>query len=146
MVYAITMSDLKTQPTREDAEAFLESVADTQRREDSLKLLAFMNKVTGEEPVMWGTSIVGFGKYRYKYASGREGDWPKVAFAPRKQALTLYITDRMEENQDLLSKLGTFKTSVGCIYVKKLDDIDLNVLEELVKRGMAAPDVRVSGE
>lgn len=140
------MSDLKTQPTREDPEAFLESVADTQRREDSLKLLAFMNKVTGEEPVMWGSSIVGFGRYRYKYASGREGDWPKVAFAPRKQALTLYISDQLEQHQDLLGKLGTFKTSVGCIYVKKLEDIDLNVLEEFVKRAMAEPDVRTSGQ
>jgi hypothetical protein len=93
-----------------------------------------MKEVTGVEPKMWGSSIVGFGDYRYKYASGREGDWFLTGFSPRKQALTLYIFGGFENYDDLLGKLGKFKIGKGCLYVNKIEDINLDVLRELVAK------------
>jgi len=95
-----------------------------------------MKKITGEEPVMWGSSIIGFGNYTYKYASGREGDWMLTGFSPRKQALTLYIMSGFDAYEGLLGKLGKFKTGKSCLYVKKMEDVDQDVLEELVKQSV----------
>lgn len=114
---------------------FLENIAPEQKRRDSLMLLKMFRKVTGERPVMWGSSIVGFGKYHYKSErSAQEGDWPLSAFSPRKQNLTLYIMAGNKDSKDLLKKLGKHKTSKGCLYINKLADVDQATLEKLVKK------------
>lgn len=130
------MSDLKTKRNDGDVEAFLGAVENEKRREDSLAMLEFMKRITGEEPVMWGASIVGFGSYHYKYASGREGDWPAAGFSPRKQALTLYIMSGFSRHDELMSKLGTYTTGKSCLYIKKIEDVDMDVLEQLVRGSM----------
>ncbi len=126
------MSDLKTQRNDGDVRAYLESVANQRRREDSLAVLDIMGEITGEAAEMWGSSIVGFGSYRYKYASGREGDWFLTGFAPRKQSLTLYIMPGFEGYEGLMSRLGKYKTGKSCLYINKLDDVNLDVLRELI--------------
>jgi len=131
------VAELKTKRNDGDVEAFLNSVEHDKRREDSFVVLDLMRRVTGLEPEMWGGSIVGFGSYHYKYASGREGDWFKAGFAPRKQALTLYMMAGTSKNQDLYGKLGKYTTGKGCLYIKKLEDIDLGVLEQLVAASAA---------
>lgn len=130
------MSNYKTIPNDLDVDAFLAGVADEKRRADSLSMLEFMKRVTGEDPVMWGDSIVGFGSYHYKYASGREGDWPAAGFSPRKQALTLYIMSGFSRHDELMAKLGKFTTGKSCLYIKELEDVDLDVLEQLVRGSM----------
>lgn len=127
------MSDLKTQPTSADVDAFLQSVEDPKKRADSYAVLDLMRAVTGEEPVMWGSSIVGFGSYHYKYASGREGDWFLTGFSPRKQSLTLYIMAGFDRYDELMASLGKYKTGKSCLYIKKLADVDQEVLRDLVK-------------
>jgi hypothetical protein len=124
--------ELKTKVNDASVEGFLNSVTDEQKREDCFEILRLMEQVTKEEPKMWGSSIVGFGSYHYKGASGREGDWLLTGFSPRKENLTLYIMGGFDLHQDLLKKLGKHKTSVGCLYIKKLDDVDKEVLKELV--------------
>lgn len=124
--------ELKTKVNEASVEGFLNSVTDEQKREDCFEILRLMKQVTKEEPKMWGSSIVGFGSYHYKGASGREGDWLLTGFSPRKENLTLYIMGGFDLHQDLLKKLGKHKTSVGCLYIKKLDDVDKEVLKELV--------------
>ena len=104
------MAELKTKPTNHSVEAFLNSVADDQKRQDSFTILNLMAEVTGDEPQMWGDSIVGFGRYHYKYASGREGDWFLTGFSPRKQNLTLYIMAGFDEYDNLMAQLGKYKT------------------------------------
>jgi hypothetical protein len=128
------MAELKTQRGDGDVEAFIDAIDDERKREDSKALVALMERVTGEKPAMWGPSIVGFGDLHYKYETGREGDWFRVGFSPRKQNLTLYVTDYIQADDPLLAKLGKFTTSKACIYVKRLDDIDPDVLGQLVKR------------
>lgn len=130
------MAELKTKPHDGDVETFLESVENDTRREDAFEVLALMKRVTGEEPKMWGPSIVGFGSYHYAYESGREGDWFVAGFSPRKQALTLYIMSGFAEHDSLLEKLGKHTTGRSCLYVKKLADVDIEVLEELVRRSV----------
>jgi hypothetical protein len=130
------MAELKTKRNKGDVEAFLNSVPDEKKRQDSFAILELMKDVTGEEPEMWGDSIVGFGSYRYKYASGREGDWFVTGFSPRKQNLTLYIIFGFEEYDMLLGKLGKHSTGKSCLYVKKTDDVDLDVLRELVEQSV----------
>lgn len=130
------MSDLKTQPTDNSAEAFLNNVDNERRKTDSFEILELMKQVTGEEPTMWGDSIVGFGSYDYKYASGREGRWFLVGFSPRKQNLTLYIMSGFEQYDELLSKLGKYKTGKSCLYINKLEDVDQDVLKKLVKESV----------
>lgn len=130
------MAELKTQRNKGDVEAFLNDVADERKRRDSFKILDLMKDVTESEPEMWGDSIVGFGSYHYKYASGREGDWFLAGFSPRKQDLTLYIMSGFEGYEQLLGKLGKHKTGKSCLYIKKLEDIDLGVLRELVSRSV----------
>ena len=126
------MAELKTKINDGDVLAFLESVEDPKRKEDSLKALQLMKKISGCEPKMWGGSIVGFDSYHYVYSSGREGDWPAVGFSPRKQALSLYIMSGFSKYQDLMDKLGKYKTGKSCLYVKKWEDIDEKVLSELI--------------
>lgn len=132
------MSENKTQKTDASVTDFLNSIPDERKRQDGFTLLALMSEITGLEPKMWGPSMVGFGDVHYKYESGREGDMFKVGFSPRKQNLTIYITDGFANYQELLAKLGKHKTSVSCLYVNKLADIDLTVLREMVSRSFAA--------
>lgn len=127
------MAELKTQATTQDPKKFLSTIEPEGKKADGFALLELFEKITGEKPVMWGTSIIGFGKYHYKSEkSSQEGDWPLVGFSPRKQNLTLYI---MAGNKDhpLLTKIGKHKTSVGCLYLNKLEDADIKILSLLIK-------------
>lgn len=127
----------KTQPTAVAPSAFIGALVDERRRRESATLVQMMREVTGEEPVMWGSSIVGFGSYHYKYASGREGDAPRAGFSPRKGALTVYCMPGFASQRDLLARLGPHKTSVSCLYIRKLDDVDLEVLRQIVARSVS---------
>jgi hypothetical protein len=128
------MAELKTKETRASVSAFVNSISDDQQRKDAKTILAMMEAATKEKPAMWGSSIVGFGRLHYKYASGREGDWFRAGFAPRKDAFTLYLCGGLGPHQELLDKLGKFKTGVGCLYVKRLTDVDPSVLKQLITR------------
>jgi hypothetical protein len=129
------MAELKTKPTDASAQAFVESVEDPQKRQDSLTLLKLFSKLTGETPKMWGSSIIGFGQYHYKSEkSSQEGDWMLTGFSPRKQNLTLYIMHGFDDQATLLQKLGKHKTSKSCLYINTLEDVDIHILEELIKR------------
>jgi hypothetical protein len=130
------MAELKTTRNEGDVEAYLNSVENEKKRQDSFTVLELMEKVTGQEPKMWGESIVGFGSYRYKYESGREGDWFLTGFAPRKQNLTLYIMPGFERYDELMQSLGKYKTGKSCLYINKIEDIDLGTLEELVRESV----------
>ena len=127
------MAELKTQKNDASVEAFLNTVADERKRRDCFTLVELMRKATGAEPAMWGDSIVGFGEYHYTYASGRASDWFLTGFAPRKQNLTLYIMAGFDEYEELLGKLGKHSTGKSCLYIKRLDDVDMPVLRELVQ-------------
>ena len=131
------MAELKTQRNDASVTEFLDSVEHEGRRQDSLAVLEMMREIAGEAPAMWGSSIVGFGSYHYKYASGREGEWFLVGFSPRKQNLTLYIMSGFEEYDALLGRLGKFKTGKSCLYINKLADVDIPTLRELVARSVA---------
>ena len=131
------MAEMKTRPTQVSVDDFLDGVEPERRREDGRALLAMMRRVTGEEPVMWGPSIVGFGSYHYKYDSGREGDFMITGFSPRKTALTVYIMPGFSTYDGLLARLGKHKTGKSCLYLNKLADVDLAVLEELVATSVA---------
>ncbi len=131
------MAKNKTQQTEADVTSFLAGVENEQRRSDSEEVLERMRTISGEEPKMWGPSIVGFGAYHYKYESGREGDFMRVGFSPRKNALTLYIMGGFDRHDELMESLGTFKTGKSCLYIKKLDDIDRDVLDELITASLA---------
>ena len=126
------MAENKTQRNDGDVVAYLESVSNKRRREDSLVVKEMMEEVTGEPAEMWGTSIVGFGSYHYRYASGREGDFMLIGFAPRKQALTLYIMGGHERYDELMAQLGKHRSGSSCVYINKLADVDLAVLRELI--------------
>ena len=130
------MAELKTKKTKASVNAFLNKITDEQRRKDCQTILNLMKQATGEEPKMWGSSIVGFGTYHYRYASGREGDWPIIAFSPRKTDLTLYIMPGFEKFESLMAKLGTYKTGVSCLYIKKLDDVEIPVLKKLIAKSV----------
>lgn len=117
---------------------FIDHIDDERKREDSRALLRMMEQATGETPRMWGPGIVGFGDFHYKYKSGREGDTFKVGFSPRKQNLTLYVMDYVDAEDPLLAKLGKYSTGKACIYIKRLEDVDMDVLEKLVKRSYQA--------
>lgn len=127
------MAENKTRPTDQDVLDFLESVEHKTRREDGLRLLEIMQEETGEDAVMWGSSIVGFGSYHYTYESGREGDMPLVGFSPRKQSMTLYIMPGFDDYDEMLDDLGKHKTGKSCLYVNKLADVDEGVLRRLIK-------------
>ncbi len=130
------MAELKTKLNDASVEAFLNGVADERKRGDAFALLAMMQEITQAEPKMWGDSIVGFGSYHYKYSSGREGDWFITGFSPRKQNLTLYFMPGFEQQGDLLAKLGKYTTGVGCLYIKRLDDVDLLTLRQMIERAI----------
>ena len=127
------MAELKTKKTAASVEEFILAVEDETRRDDCFAVLHLMKSITKSEPAMWGSSIVGFGSYHYIYASGQEGDWPVTGFSPRKQNLTLYIMPGFAKYPELIKKLGKCKTSKGCLYIKKLDDIHLPTLKKLIK-------------
>ncbi len=131
------MAAAKTQATALTLGQFLAKAVDPSRHEDCRAVAAMMQKATGEAPVMWG-NIVGFGRYRYLYESGREGVWPVIGFAPRKTDLTLYITPGLEPYQALLSQLGKHKTGKSCLYIKRLADVDVKVLQQLIDAGVKA--------
>jgi hypothetical protein len=124
--------ELKTKVNDSSVSDFLHQIEDEKKREESFQLLDFFSKITGEEPKMWGGSIIGFGSYHYKYASGQEGDWMKVGFSPRKQKFSIYLMSGFEELQNQLTDLGKYKTGKGCLYVNKLADIDMRILEKMV--------------
>ncbi len=130
------MAELKTKVNNKSVHKFISGIQDPQKRQDSHALAQMMKQLTKEEPKMWGDSIVGFGNYHYKYASGREGDMPITAFSPRKQNLTLYLMPGFDRHADLLARLGKHSTGKVCLYIKKLDDVDMNTLRELVKLSM----------
>lgn len=126
------MAKNKTSYTNKNVNEFIDSfVDDQQKKEDSFQLIELLKEFSNEEPKMWGPSIIGFGNYHYKYASGHEGDAPILGFSPRKNALTLYVYSDTEKSKELLSDLGKFKKSKACIYVKRLEDIDVSVLKEI---------------
>jgi hypothetical protein len=130
------MAELKTKPNDQSVEGFLNQVPDEKKRQDSFTILDLMKQVTGDEPIMWGDSIVGFGTYKYKYATGREGEWPVTGFSPRIQNITLYIMSGFDEYDDLLNKLGKHSPGKSCLYIKKLEDVDQDVLRELVSKSV----------
>lgn len=129
------MAENITRPTEASVRAFLDTVENPVRRADADVLLELFERVTGEKPVMWGPAIIGYGSYHYRYESGREGDMCRAGFSPRKAALSLYLTCDAARFADILSRLGKHKTGKGCIYVTKLADVDMAVLEELVRDG-----------
>jgi hypothetical protein len=130
------MGESKTKLNDGDVYAFLNCVSDEKKRRDSFVILKLMQEATDAKPKMWGDSIVGFGSYHYKYASGREGDWFLTGFSPRKQNLTLYIMPGFEKYETLLNRLGKYSTGKSCLYIKKIEDVDLGVLKELVEKSV----------
>ncbi len=129
------MSELKTKLNNNSVLGYINSVEDIQKRNDSLELLSIFESITREKAMMWGTSIIGFGKYHYKsQRSTQEGDWPLIAFSPRKQNISIYITPGFTSLESLLSKLGKHKTSKGCLYIKRLSDINIDILKEILEK------------
>jgi hypothetical protein len=127
------MAELRTRPTTASVTAFLDSISHDERRKDCRAMLKIMKDVTKSPPKMWGSSIVGFGRHHYKVESGREGDWFRVGFSPRKGDLTVYLMSGLEPHAALLAKLGRHKTGKGCLYIKRLADVDLDVLTKLIE-------------
>jgi hypothetical protein len=136
------MAENKTKPTKLSVAAFIDALTDQTKRADAKALAKLMQSVTGEKPKMWGPSIIGFGSHHYKYDSGREGDMPLAGFSPRKAATVLYIGAGFSDAEALLAKLGKHTTGKGCLYIKKLADVDQNVLETLVVKSVAARRAR----
>jgi hypothetical protein len=132
------MAGPKTQRTGASVRDFLDGIEDDAKRRDAKTVARMMKRVTGARPEMWGPSIVGYGKYHYVYDSGREGDWMLAGFSPRKQALTLYIMSGFKGHASLMKKLGKHSTGKSCLYIKKLEDVDLEVLEELIASSVEA--------
>lgn len=134
------MAENKTQPTDQSVQSFIDVLEDQQKIADSYSLIELMKDVTGCEPTMWGPSIIGFDQYHYKYDSGREGDFLKVGFSPRKRELSIYIMSGFKKHNELMKKLGKHRTGKSCLYVKKLDEIDMKVLRELVEESVKYVD------
>lgn len=129
--------EIKTKPTAASVEDFINAIQDDQKRKDSFVLLEMMKKATGEEPIVWSSSIIGFGTKRYKSpTTGREVDWLKIGFSPRKANLSLYISVGIKEHAAALEKLGKHKTGVGCLYINKLEDVDLKILKEMIESSL----------
>ncbi|NKB43239.1 MAG: DUF1801 domain-containing protein [Alphaproteobacteria bacterium] len=131
------MAENKTKATTASVSAFIKSVEHDKRRKDAQTIKKLMDKVTGWKAKMWGPSIVGYGQYHYKYDSGREGDYPITGFSPRKQALTIYIMPGFSAYDGLMAKLGKYKTGRSCLYINKLEDVDIKVLETLIRKSVA---------
>ncbi len=132
------MADNKTKPTKISVAAYIDALADETRRVDAKALVKLMQSATGEKPKMWGPSIIGFGRCHYKYDSGREGDMPLVGFSPRKPATVLYGMMGFNDSETLFAELGKHSTGKGCLYIKKLSDVDQKVLEALVVKAVTA--------
>lgn len=131
------LAEIKTKQTTASVEDFINSVTDEQKRKDSFTILAMMKKASGEEPKMWGSSLIGFGNKRYKSpATGREVDWLIIGFSPRKANLSLYLSMDIKQHAAALEKLGKHKTGVGCLYINKLEDIDVKVLKGLIETSL----------
>ena len=128
------MAELKTKPTTTSVDVLIQGVAGEGRRQDCVALLAMMKRVTGTEPTVWSSGIVGFGTYHYKYASGREGDWFEIGFAPRKANLAVYVMPGLDRFGDVLARLGTYKTGKGCLYINKLAEVDTAVLKKIFEK------------
>ena len=139
------MADIKTKPTAVTVDSFLDGVADPGKREDSRRLAAMMERITGEPATMWGSAIVGFGSYHYRYDSGHEGAMCRIGFSPRANALTLYVLAGGRDEDALLARLGKHKRGKGCLYVKKLADVDEAVLEQLIAAAWRAMHARHPG-
>ena len=130
------MVELKTKPNRKSVTTYIKSIEDYKKRKDCITLMAMMKEITGKRPKMWGESIVGFGKYHYKYKSGREGDWFVTGFAPRKQNISVYIMPGFSKYQTIMKKLGKYKLGVSCLYIKTLEDIDHKLLHQLINKSV----------
>lgn len=130
------MAENKTQPTGASVTAFLNSIDDPRKKKDARKVASMMRRATGHRAKMWGPSIVGYGRYHYKYDSGREGDFMLTGFSPRKQAMTIYIIPGFTPFQALMDKLGKYKSSRSCLYIRKLEDVDEAVLEKLINQSV----------
>ena len=130
------MAEAKTKPTDQSVESFINKIANPQTREDCFTIAKLMKEATRTEPCMWGSAIVGFGTRRIQYAGGREGDWPLIAFSPRKQNLTLYVMTRSDSQAELLEKLGKHSVGGGCLYIKRLADIDVPTLKKLIRESV----------
>ena len=139
------MTELKTQPSDSSVVDFIMSVEHERRREDALTLLNVFSRVTAQPPVLWGDSMIGFGEYHYKYTSGREGDWFLTGFSPRKQNISLYIMAGFDRYEELMSQLGKYKTGKSCLYINKLADIDVEVLDKLIKLSATYVEEHQSG-
>jgi hypothetical protein len=131
------MAELKTKQNVQSVTDFLQAVPDERKRDDNFAILELMKEVTGQEPKMWGDSIIGFGNYHYKYATGREDDWFLTGLSPRKQNLTLYIMSGFDEYDELLKKLGKYKTGKACLYINKLADVEISVIKELIQKSVS---------
>jgi len=127
------VAEQKTKPTGASVERYFDNIADETRREDCRQVSQIMEEITGEKPVMWGPSIIGFGTYHYKYASGHEGDWPIAAFSPRKKDLTIYLMPGPAKHPELLAKLGKHSTGKSCLYIKRLSDVHMPTLKKLIR-------------
>ena len=136
------MAENKTKPTQLSVTAFIDTLTDPVRRADAKALVKLMQTASGEKPKMWGPSIVGFGSYHYKYESGREGDMPFIGFSPRKAANVLYGMNASSDSEAMLAKLGKHTTGKGCVYIKKLADVDQKVLQSLATKAVAAVQQR----
>jgi hypothetical protein len=132
------MAELKTRKTDLSVEKFLKSIEDEGRRRDARQVAALFRRATGKKPAMWGPSIVGYGDFHYRYASGREGDWFLAGFSPRKHALTIYLMPGLARHEALLARLGRHTRGAGCLYIRRLAEVDLAVLERLVRASVAA--------
>jgi Domain of unknown function (DU1801) len=132
----------KTRPEKASVAAFINAVENETRKSDAKTILTMMKKVTGEKPVMWGPSIIGFGQYHYKYESGREGDSLNVGFSPRKANMVLYVLGSLKDDDPLLSKLGKHKRGRACLYINKLEDVDVKILEKIVGKSYKATKKR----
>lgn len=140
------MAELKTKQTTASVEDFLNGIDDEQKRKDSFAIVDLMREVTQAEPKMWGPSIIGFGDHRYTYENGRENDWFQTGFSPRKQNLTLYISGGFANYDELLARLGKHTTGKACLYIKKLADVDMPTLRDLVQQSVAAQQESSSPE
>ena len=127
------MAEPKTKPTQASVKEFLNQIPDKERRDDCIAVAKMMEEITGDKPKMWGPSIVGFGTYHYKYASGHEGDWPIAAFSPRKKDLTVYLMIGFDKNLELMNQLGKHSKGKSCLYIKRLSDIHVPTLKKLIK-------------
>lgn len=141
----MTKTENKTKPTDQDVASFLQQVEPAQKQEDCQRILSIMQEATQSEAKMWGGSIIGFGEYHYKYASGREGDWFLTGFSPRKQNISIYIMAGFKRYEELMAQLGKYKTGKSCLYINKLADVDMTVLEALIKLSVRYVEQNQSG-